>query len=87
MRSSLPNRRACSSAPAWPVEVESDAEQTYLVICNELTVMAEVEAAVDPDAVFRDQHIILRISRPFASSRNLFFLRVSHHEVSRGTDV
>lgn len=44
-----------------------------------LTVMGEVEAAVDPNLVFRDGLVLLRVYRPLTRQGNLLFKGSSAH--------
>lgn len=45
---------------------------------DKLTMMAEVEASVDPYALLRDRHVVLGINRPLSSLRKLFIESICH---------
>jgi hypothetical protein len=49
--SSSPSWRACSMAPAWPVKCGEHVRGAVLFRSDKHTVVGEVEAAVDPDAL------------------------------------
>jgi len=58
-----------------------------LLIHGKLTMMAEIEAPVNPYAIFQDRHIILRINRPLSSSRKLLLVVSCHGDVRRKQDL
>lgn len=55
-------------APACPTEGQT--KRTSQIRGPLLTVVAKVEAAVDPDAVFGDRHIVLGIDGPLPGHRH-----------------
>lgn len=81
----MPSWRACNMAPAWPWIVGQrlergcrSAEGTWIWAWGMGTVVAEVEAAVDPDAAVVHGDVLLRANRPLAVGGDPFSLWAVH---------
>ena len=60
-----------------------DAEETYLVIRDKLTMMTEIEAAVDPDSVLRNRLVVLRVDWPLTWLWQLLLFGFCHADLPR----
>jgi hypothetical protein len=77
---SLPSRRACSIAPAWPAWSQPHVS-CYDTRCGQKripTMMAEIEAAVNPYPVGGDGDVVLGIHRPLARRGGFRGVAIGH---------